>query len=143
MTKVLTSTIAISQFYQKGQLKLDEKVSNYFPEFSSNGKEKITIRNLLLHNSGLPAGPTPFTFFNSRFGCPESLKPKPQLSFSCQQKIFEATMNQTLRNPIGEVYVYSDLSMIILQYIIGHLAKKYSYVSHNELIKECPQGGKG
>ena len=29
------------------------------PEFGQNGKENITVRNLLLHNAGFPPDPTP------------------------------------------------------------------------------------
>ena len=38
----------------EGKIKsLDEPVFNYIPEFSANGKEKITIRHLLMMSSGL------------------------------------------------------------------------------------------
>jgi CubicO group peptidase (beta-lactamase class C family) len=38
----------------EGKIKsLDEPVCNYIPEFSANGKEKITIRHLLMMSSGL------------------------------------------------------------------------------------------
>jgi CubicO group peptidase (beta-lactamase class C family) len=70
LTKVYTATMAVAQFYQRGQINLNEKISSVFPQFSQNGKQNMTIRNLLLHNSGLPAGPTPHTFFNKLFGCP-------------------------------------------------------------------------
>ena len=29
------------------------------PEFASNGKETLTLRNLLLHNAGFPPDPVP------------------------------------------------------------------------------------
>ncbi|MEY3235992.1 MAG: hypothetical protein RI883_93 [Bacteroidota bacterium] len=39
---------------EEGKIKsLDEPVFNYIPEFSANGKEKITIRHLLMMSSGL------------------------------------------------------------------------------------------
>ncbi|MBK7630959.1 MAG: serine hydrolase [Ignavibacteriales bacterium] len=34
---------------------LIDKVVKYIPEFGVNGKENITIGNLLIHNSGLTA----------------------------------------------------------------------------------------
>ena len=39
----------------RGLLKLDTPVSQYIPEFLVNDKEGITIRDLLNHESGLPA----------------------------------------------------------------------------------------
>ena len=38
---------------ERGQVKLDEPVQTYIPEFTGNGKEAITIKQLLLHLSGL------------------------------------------------------------------------------------------
>ncbi len=46
--------MAIAQFYQRGQINLNQRVSSIFPSFSQNGKDQITIKNLLLHNSGFP-----------------------------------------------------------------------------------------
>lgn len=43
------------------------------------------------------------------FGCPETYKEYPAENFSCQQKIFNSLLNQTLENPVGVIYVYSDL----------------------------------
>jgi hypothetical protein len=37
-------------------------------------------------------------------------------------------MQQTLVNPVGSTYVYSDLSMITMHFIIGGLAQKLGYV---------------
>ena len=38
---------------EKGLLKYEEKVSTYWPEFSSNGKEDITIGMLMSHQAGI------------------------------------------------------------------------------------------
>ena len=38
---------------ERGQLDLDEPVARYWPEFAQNGKEKIPVRQLLSHTSGL------------------------------------------------------------------------------------------
>ena len=49
------TTTAAMMLIDGGKIDLDEKVIKYLPEFNNNGKENITIRNLLLHNSGLAA----------------------------------------------------------------------------------------
>jgi len=41
--------------YDRKLFSLDDKVTMYIPEFGINGKDNITITNLLSHNSGLPA----------------------------------------------------------------------------------------
>ncbi|MDG5789799.1 serine hydrolase [Evansella sp. AB-P1] len=49
-TKPFTS-LAIMQLMERGQIKLDEKVSTYLPAFTVS--EKITVRHLLQHTSGM------------------------------------------------------------------------------------------
>lgn len=56
LTKVVATTPAILQLVESGALALDDPVSRYWPEFAVHGKEKISIRQLLSHTSGLPAG---------------------------------------------------------------------------------------
>jgi CubicO group peptidase (beta-lactamase class C family) len=41
------------KLYEQGRLALDDKLIQYVPNANSHGKDKITIRNLLLHNAGL------------------------------------------------------------------------------------------
>ncbi len=54
LTKVLVTTTAILQLYEQHKLDLDAPVAKYLPDFAANGKDKITIRQLLTHYSGLP-----------------------------------------------------------------------------------------
>jgi CubicO group peptidase (beta-lactamase class C family) len=49
------SSIAFLLLINKGLIKLDAKISEYWPEFAQNGKENITIRQLLSHQAGLCA----------------------------------------------------------------------------------------
>jgi CubicO group peptidase (beta-lactamase class C family) len=39
---------------ERGQLHLDDAVAEYIPEFGRNGKEGLTIRQLLTHRAGIP-----------------------------------------------------------------------------------------
>ena len=51
-TKGLSAmTLAIA--HSRGWLDYDELVCKYWPEFAQNGKEKITVRQLLAHQAGL------------------------------------------------------------------------------------------
>lgn len=51
-TKGLSAmTLAIA--HSRGWLDYDELVCNYWPEFAQNGKEKVTVRQLLAHQAGL------------------------------------------------------------------------------------------
>ena len=54
LTKVVGTTTAVMLLVEDGRMRLDEPVQSYLPEFSGAGKERVTIRHLLTHTSGLP-----------------------------------------------------------------------------------------
>jgi len=138
-TKVIATTSAIAQFYQRGELSLSAKIIDFLgPSYGANGKETITVLNCLLHNAGYPPDPNP-NYYSPEFGCPETYHYHPQENFSCRKKIYESLLNQTLQNPVGSIYIYSDLSMITLMYVVGSLAKSLGYIHSSDLIKNCPQ----
>ena len=53
LTKVIATTTALMQLVEKGKLRLEDRVTTHWPEFKANGKEEITVRQLLTHYSGL------------------------------------------------------------------------------------------
>ena len=55
LTKVVATTTAVMMLLEQGRLGLDERVATYIPEFGRYGKQRITIRHLLTHTSGLRA----------------------------------------------------------------------------------------
>jgi CubicO group peptidase (beta-lactamase class C family) len=54
LTKVVATTPAVMLLVERGEINLDAPVKNYIPEFSGDGKELVTVRELLTHTSGLP-----------------------------------------------------------------------------------------
>jgi uncharacterized protein YbbC (DUF1343 family) len=107
LTKPLVTATAIMQLYQRKRFGLDDPVARYLPAFSSHGKERITIRELLTHYSGLrPDLPltTPWTGKDEGF----------RLAF--------ATV--PVSEP-GKRFLYSDINYIVLQ----ALAEKLSGLS--------------
>ncbi len=54
LTKCLATATAIMQLYEAGKLQFDDPVIKYLPDFAANGKQAVTIRQLLTHYSGLP-----------------------------------------------------------------------------------------
>ncbi len=48
------SAAAVMTLYDQGKFGLDDKVQKFIPEFSGDGRETITVRQLLTHVSGLP-----------------------------------------------------------------------------------------
>lgn len=53
VTKAVAAASAAMLCVERGMLQLDEPVSKHLPEFTGDGREKITPRHLLLHSSGL------------------------------------------------------------------------------------------
>jgi len=100
LTKVTATTPSIMKLVDEGKISLGDKVGKYIPEFRTSEKQKITIRNLLLHNSGLPA----FRVYI------DSLK--------TEAEILKAIKNEPLIYKPGSQYEYSDLGFILLGEIV-------------------------
>jgi len=56
LTKVVGTTTACMILFDEGKLLLDEKVSHYLPRFTGGNKDDVSVRQLLMHRGGLPAG---------------------------------------------------------------------------------------
>ncbi len=106
VSKVVGTTSAAMILVDEGKLSLDEKIITYLPEFNNNGKDKITIRNLLVHNSGLAA-------FKKYYD-----------EFSTADEVINDIMNIELTYEPGTKYVYSDLGMVTLQKVIERITGK-------------------
>jgi len=59
-TKVMT-TLCVHMLVDRGLLDVEQPVAEYWPEFAQNGKEKLLVKYLLTHTSGLPGWDTPLT----------------------------------------------------------------------------------
>ena len=57
---------AVWTLFEDGLLKLDEKVIDIIPEFKTNGKEVITVEQVLTHTSGFPLAPFRATDWDDR-----------------------------------------------------------------------------
>jgi len=53
LTKVVATTTSLMQLWEQGKFRMSDPVAKYIPEFAQNGKQDITIRQLLVHYSGL------------------------------------------------------------------------------------------
>lgn len=55
LSKVIGLTSGIMQLVGQGRIDLDAPVQKYLPDWTGPNKEKVLVRNLLTHTSGLPA----------------------------------------------------------------------------------------
>ena len=53
LTKVIVTTSMAMMMVDEGRLDLDRPVRDFFPKFTGGSKEKITVRHLLTHSSGI------------------------------------------------------------------------------------------
>jgi CubicO group peptidase (beta-lactamase class C family) len=141
LSKGVATTTAVALLYQRGYVSLDDKITQYLGDgFGSNGKEGITVLNCLLHNAGFPPDPVPW-YWAQEFGCPNTTPDEtiiPAEDFSCLSKQYSSLLyTQYLDHPTGEVYVYSDLSFITLQMVIGAISYNNKLVGAESLRTEC------
>ncbi|MDJ0769972.1 MAG: serine hydrolase domain-containing protein [Ilumatobacter sp.] len=55
------ASLAVAHAHSRGLLDYDERVAAYWPEFAWRGKDRITVRQLLSHQAGLPVIDVPLT----------------------------------------------------------------------------------
>ena len=100
LTKVLVTAPSVLILAEQGRIGLDDKLVKYFPDCGNGGKETITIRQLLTHSSGLPAG-LPKT--------PEWKGRAAAHKLACEQAVTHAP---------GTFFRYSDINYILLGQIV-------------------------
>ena len=96
LTKVIATTTSVMQLVERGKLDLDAPVARYLPAFAQNDKGAVTVRQLLIHHSGLR---------------PDlDLKP----AWSGYETGVELACKEKLHHPPGSTFVYSDINFIVL-----------------------------
>jgi len=56
------AAICVARLVEAGLLDYDAPVCTYWPEFAANGKEAVTVRQMMSHQAGLPYVDAPLTF---------------------------------------------------------------------------------
>jgi len=103
LTKVIATSAAAMVLYDRGKLKLDTPVSRYLPEFRGGDKGRVTIRDLLTHRSGLPAGRDLKGAHNAR-------------------RARKLVLSTPLEAPPGYRTEYSDVGADVLGFVIEAIA---------------------
>jgi CubicO group peptidase (beta-lactamase class C family) len=62
-TKVIMATL-LWKLHEQGKLRFTDRVADYLPEFAKNGKESITLFQVITHQGGFPDGDVPSTTWN-------------------------------------------------------------------------------
>ncbi|WP_455584124.1 glycoside hydrolase family 3 N-terminal domain-containing protein [Bacteroides sp.] len=56
LSKTTGTLLALMKLYERGRFNLSDRLSDYLPWLKDTNKENITVREVLFHQSGLPAG---------------------------------------------------------------------------------------
>ncbi|MGI8423520.1 MAG: serine hydrolase domain-containing protein [Chloroflexota bacterium] len=106
LTKVVVTTTLALHAIETGHLFLGQKAASAVPEFGAAGKDDVTIRHLLTHTSGLPAG----------------------IDVSASGKTRAAALRTVwdtpLAAPSASAVVYSDLGFITLGEVLARVLGK-------------------
>ncbi len=118
LTKVIALTTVAMMAVEEGKLRLDVPVASYLPDFTRGlgAKGSVTVRDLLLHDSGLPAH-------------------RPLWKETVVRKgAMLRAMTSDLDHPPGEEMVYSDLGAITLTAILEKLyGKRFDRLFHEKV----------
>ena len=104
LTKVVAATPAMMLLVERGQVKLDDPVKTYIPEFSGEDKDAITVRQLMLHISGLRGDVETKT------------------DWHWQQTAIQKACAEKLQGPPGTAFRYSDINFFLLGEIVQRVS---------------------
>lgn len=96
LTKVIGLTTAAMMLVDEGKLDLEAPVQRYVPAFQGSNKERVTIKHLLTHSSGMPAWRPLYAEAKTR-----------------EEALALVDTTVLLRQP-GDTFIYSDLGAIVL-----------------------------
>lgn len=100
LTKPVAVGTSVMLLIEQGKLKPGDRVSKYWPEFAANGKDKVTIEQLLLHTSGLIPDNDLADYADGK------------------EKALERIAALKLLSPAGTQFRYSDVGFIVLGQLV-------------------------
>lgn len=106
LTKVVATAAVAALLVDQGRLALDTPVVRYLPQFTGGDRPRVTVRMLLDHTSGLPAG------------LPPTQRRVPRDS------LVAILYRLPLRRAPGAAAQYSDLNAILLGLVIERITER-------------------
>ena len=112
------SAAAVMKLHEQGEFQLDDKAVKFLPEFEGDGRETITMRQLLTHVSGLPDQ------------LPENAELR--AGHSGLSEFVDAAIRTPLLFAPGERYSYSSMAILLAT----EVAQRISGRNFHELVDE-------
>jgi CubicO group peptidase (beta-lactamase class C family) len=104
LTKVVATTTAVMQLWERGKFRMNDPVAKYLPEFEQNGKQDITIRQLLVHYSGL---------------APDLDLTK---AWEGKETAYRMAFEEAPERAPGAAFEYSDINFVVLGALVERLS---------------------
>jgi uncharacterized protein YbbC (DUF1343 family)/CubicO group peptidase (beta-lactamase class C family) len=104
LTKPIATATSIMILVERGEVRLRSPVADYIPEFGENGKEHVTVEDLLIHRGGLIPD--------------NSLKDYQDGVEKAWERIY------ALEGGGGDKFVYSDVGFLVLGEIVHRVSGK-------------------
>lgn len=104
LTKPIATGTSVMLLIQSGKVELEQPVSEYLPEFAPNGKDAITVKDLLLHIGGL---------------IPDNALRDYQQG---QKEAWHRICQLSLRSPPGDKFAYTDVGFIVLGELVHRVS---------------------
>ena len=114
LTKPIATGTSVMLLIEQSKLKPEDKVAKHWPAFAANGKQDVTVAQLLLHTSGLTADNALADYQNGN------------------EKSFERIAALKLEASPGTRLKYSDVGFIVL----GHLVERISGMPVDRFAKQ-------
>ena len=137
VTKISATTMAVMKLYENGLLDLDAPISKYLPWLKKSDKADITIKNMLLHQSGLVSFIPFYREVLDANNVPKrkwfASHKKGKYKIPVTEKLYmkrrwQDTMYNRIKTskltPTGTKYVYSDNNFILLAQVVKNITGK-------------------
>jgi uncharacterized protein YbbC (DUF1343 family)/CubicO group peptidase (beta-lactamase class C family) len=113
LTKIVATATSVMILVERGQVRLNDAITRYLPEVKGEGREQVTVEQLLTHRSGFAPD---FDLSEQWTGYDEAIK---------------RLATERLRNPPGARFVYSDINYIAL----GEIVRRVSGLTLDEFAR--------
>ena len=130
ITKVVSTTMAMMKLYQRGKYSLSDPLHKILGRDSLSNIDEITIRSLLIHQSGLPASMPITKYLRNRNYYSSTEQKRAEVQVAHRMYLYN-TLIDTLWREIKQLeikpkqgYKYSDVNANILQRIVEKITKK-------------------
>ena len=116
ITKPIATATSVMKLVELGKIDVDQTVAHYIPEFAANGKDEITVRQLLIHQGGLLPD-NALSDYNDGVA-----------------KAFERIYALGTRVEPGTTFMYTDVGFIVLAKLVERVSGKNVHQFSQEFL---------